>query len=122
MKKLILLFALVATTAVSAQWEKGGTLHNVSLLAWNSSTHANKLATCADFASKVWGSEIKSAGRGWEMELLGRAQYLLECIDGVAKEESLQSLNTHRIASQCAKVLDSFTMGHPINNNKQQLK
>lgn len=38
----------------TAEWHKGGTLHNESALEWQTATAKNKLATCADFLTRMW--------------------------------------------------------------------
>ena len=101
MKKLTLLFAILAMGVAQAQWEQGGTLHKSTLSQWNISSDENRLATCADFAATVWKEEIMSKGKGWEKELLIRSYYLMTCVDEVAEERSLGYMKVAEVASAC---------------------
>jgi len=57
-QKLIKIFIIVIAIFLSnaygpketfSQWYMGGTLHQATGKEWHAATHANKLATCADF-------------------------------------------------------------------------
>ena len=98
---LIMAFAI---NKCNAQWSSGGTLHGSTVIEWNKASKENKLATCADFASTVWGREIKAKGRDWEKELLVRSYYLMTCIDEAVRDQTSSRMRVARVAAACTKL------------------
>ncbi len=83
--------------APTRAWYKGGTLHQDTLLGWSRATHANRLATAADAAAKLW------AGRLGTMDALKpKAVALASCISGVAGDPATNSLTVRNTAALCA--------------------
>ena len=60
MKKLLLVGILLAgsiTTSLAAEWYEGGTLHQSTMAQWSKGSEADKLATCADWVSKLYNED-----------------------------------------------------------------
>lgn len=43
-----------SSSTLAKKWYEGGTLHNKSALEWQTASSTDKLATCADFVTKMW--------------------------------------------------------------------
>jgi uncharacterized protein YgiM (DUF1202 family) len=55
------------TSTRGAPWYRGGTLHKANALEWHGASHANKLATCADFITRKWKGKELLPQMTWEI-------------------------------------------------------
>ncbi len=67
-RAIVVMLAVVAVYGVSnsaeppskpkaKKWYEGGTLHKKSALDWQEASDEDKLATCADFVTKIWNDK-----------------------------------------------------------------
>jgi len=74
-------------------WYEGGTLHNARVREWWRVSHANKLATCADFVANVWNKGHLNAATSAKLhtvdDLRPLAEELVTFVDTATKEEAL---------------------------------
>lgn len=98
--KLLLVFLLGvnSTFLIAKEWYMGGTLHKSNLVTWSQSTYANKLATAGDMVGALNVSESMPKLREWAVEIVA-------CIDEVALEPSLSSMQVRETTVMCVQVL-----------------
>ncbi len=74
------------------KWYEGGTLHQKTALEWQSASSGDKLATCADFVTRMWqNGELKAsiARKLSEVDdVRPLAQELVAFIDAAIKPDS----------------------------------
>ena len=77
--------ATLAPTATSTAtpWYRGGTLHNATPAEWQIATPENKMATAADWITRIYRPTWRT-----EEELLTLSSELVACIDEVATSDS----------------------------------
>ena len=80
------------------EWHKGGTLHQSSAAQWKSASAANRLATSADFASRIRPSRSMA-------DLKVRAFELETCISEAVDDPRLDIMRIPDVAASCAILL-----------------
>lgn len=87
-------------SSTSSKWYVGGTLHKKTIADWKSATSENKLATCADFVTKV---------KSMPLDELKVASYELQtCIDEATRD--LPETDSQKVAEVGALCL--ITLGY----------
>ena len=85
-------------------WYSGGSLHDKSALDWQGASNANKLATCADFVSKIWMAENftpqTQASITSVESMKPYAQELVDCLDEATIAEPDSLLNSRIYTNQ----------------------
>ena len=106
-------FAPSSTSSKAAkEWYEGGTLHNKSALKWQTASTADKLATCADFVTKMWqNGDLKpsiSDNISTVDDVRPYAQELVEFLDAAFKPdpdpEQNRRLFTNQTVSSTAAI------------------
>ena len=101
MKKLILLFAILAQTAWGQEWYEDGSLHKSTIKEWHRSTPSNRLATAADWAAVIYKQELLRSN-SWEEDLYYYSKRLVRCINTATKGVySVYGNQTVSIAAAC---------------------
>lgn len=98
LRGIFLLLAVIASAAVQAEWYQGGTLHRGVGGQWKSATAQNRLATSADFVSKVAKPESME-------ELREKATELSLCISEAVAEPSGDAQEVSAVAAACVILL-----------------
>ncbi|WP_386070918.1 hypothetical protein ACFJIW_09770 [Tahibacter sp. UC22_41] len=98
LRGIVLLLAVVASAGIQAEWYQGGTLHRGVGRQWKSATAQNRLATSADFVSKV------AKPRSME-EMREKATGLSACISEAVADSSGDEQEVSAIAAACVVLL-----------------
>jgi hypothetical protein len=98
MRAIVLLLILAVATPSWPEWYQNGTLHRESGGAWKSATAENRLATSADFVSKV------ASPRSME-DLREKAVTLSACISEAVGDSSGDNQEVSAIAAACVILL-----------------
>jgi len=73
------------------KWYEGGTLHNKSALEWQTASREDRLATCADFVTKMWqdGNPRPAIADNLRTvdDVRPYAQELVDCLDAAFKPD-----------------------------------
>ncbi|RYD86047.1 MAG: hypothetical protein EOP84_00300 [Verrucomicrobiaceae bacterium] len=101
-------FAVIALSASAptayAQWYAGGSLHRANGAQWKAATSANRLATSADFATKILG-ETRVQRMGSIEGVKPYARQLMGCVDETVGGAAGNALDIAEIAAMCATLL-----------------
>ncbi len=108
MKSRFLFFILMATVLVGFQtprkWYEGGTLHKDKIREYWSATEANRLATCADFATHTLKGKVNASN--WEAKVKERAIAIKTCIKEATEGlPQAQDLKVAEVAASCTVLL-----------------
>ncbi len=76
-------------------WYVGGTLHQSTLQDWANANDKDKLATCADFVANVKDYQ------GDMGKMKEDATIIMNCIDELAKESTLENEKSAEMAATC---------------------
>jgi hypothetical protein len=102
------------------EWYKGGTLHNKSALEWQLASSPDKLATCADFVTKMWNNGDLKPSLENRLSTVDNvrpyAQELVECLDAAFKRDPNPEQNRKLFVNQTVAstaVICMVTMGWP---------
>lgn len=98
MRTVVLLLALTAATPSRSEWYRNGTLHQETGRAWKQATAENRLATSADFVSRV------ANPRSTE-DLRLKAVGLSACISEAVADASGDSQDVSAVAAACVMLL-----------------
>lgn len=100
------------------QWYEGGTLHNKSALEWQTASGEDKLATCADFVTKMWQDDNFKPAIANKLstveDVQPYAQELIDFIDAAFKPEPDPEQNRKLFTNQTiagTAVIGMVTMG-----------
>ena len=111
-KLLVVVVAILLLTLSSAaqghqeRWYTGGNLHRASAAEWNSSSHANRLATSADFVASIMGTDaVRRETRGDINRLRPRAERMKSCIDDALAGNNSRTIRVSEIGAACAVLL-----------------
>jgi uncharacterized protein YgiM (DUF1202 family) len=101
------------TSTRGTPWYQGGTLHNANALEWQRASHANKLATCADFITKKWKGKDLLPQMTWEIrsvdDIRPFAEELVVFIDDAVAPANGSGAERKRLAG--TKVADLASSG-----------
>ncbi|WP_143594736.1 hypothetical protein [Thioclava sp. DLFJ5-1] len=98
----ILVVTFFATPAL-AEWYEGGTLHNASLAQWKAGSYSDKLATAGDWSVTILGeAKVRKIGFSGVKVI---ANEIVNCVDEVAKENSISSQRASEMAAACFIML-----------------
>ncbi|KHT65404.1 hypothetical protein RJ45_01120 [Photobacterium gaetbulicola] len=84
----------IPSQSTALMWYEGGTLHNKMVIDWKVASNRNKLATSADFISKV---NVATD----EANLKLRAVELMSCISVASSDDDLNGSKVSTIAALC---------------------
>ena len=106
------------SSAPIKKWYEGGTLHSKSALDWQTASREDKLATCADFVTKMWqDGNLKPAianNLSTVDDVRPHAQELVDFLDAAFKldpdPEQNRKLFTNQTVSGTAAI-GMVTMG-----------
>lgn len=98
MRTVVLLLILTAATPSTSAWYQNGTLHRETGKVWKQATAENRLATSADFVSKVANPQSME-------DLRMKAVGLSACISEAVADASGDNQDVSAIAAACVILL-----------------
>lgn len=98
LRGIALFLSVVASMGIQAEWYQGGTLHREVGRQWKSATAQNRLATSADFVSKI-------SKPGSMEELREKATDLSRCISEAVADPSGDEQEVSAVAAACVILL-----------------
>jgi len=96
------------------KWHENGTLHKKSALEWQTASHADKLATCADFVTKMWHDENFKPSIANKIATVDDvrpfAQELVDFLDAAFKTDPVPEQNRIRFTNQTVSYTAAIGM------------
>jgi hypothetical protein len=96
----LLLVTSFAAHSIAGEWYQGGTLHRSTAGDWKRATYGNRLATSADFVSKVAKPKPKTMA-----EVRRKAVELEACITEAVADKTSDGMEIGQIGAACVILL-----------------